>query len=664
MTRADGATEQRRRGASVAEAQLLAWIAAASIAVVAGLASPGKPKRAFIVSLAVDAGQHAAAGLVAAAAAAAYARWGSQLAKRLPTRARALGWLAPLALAAAVLSVWLVRPDLEGVAMKATFIPLGDAARITLVAALASLVVPGAALVGSITSFEARAASASWLGIGAPTLGAAVGFGAIGAHAWLLDENYPGLHLLGTITGVSLAGASLRGVPFIALGRVPRGAIVGALLGGALAATLLKPADRAIVLAVRRGTAVFAPFVARAHSSAAGASQIAQGEWFAPRDGLPPIAPSRPPLIGSPTLILLTVDALRPEILAKKHCKKLPNFCALAKQGVTFQDARSPAPATTPSLTSLFTGKYYSQLYWQDMTTPGGKERLFAHEDTSVRFPSLLTDAGVHTFNAASYKGYEERFGIVQGFEVAQYEGDAASKVVQRMVKNLDEARPGPVFMYAHVLEPHAPYEGKGKTPQQRWLGDVATVDASLGALMAGIEASPRAATTLLIVTSDHGEAFGEHGANFHGSTIYEEMIRVPMIIAGKSLEPRRVDVPVSVIDLGPTILDLFGVETPGAFMGQSLVPFLRGEEHEPTRPIVVDSSRGQTAMIFRDGYKVIYDGRLGTVELYDLGADPKEENDLAPDNPGLASERGGALRAFLEAHTLKRPGYEKPYRK
>jgi arylsulfatase A-like enzyme len=161
-------------------------------------------------------------------------------------------------------------------------------------------------------------------------------------------------------------------------------------------------------------------------------------------------------------------------------------------------------------------------------------------------------------------------------------------------------------------------------------------------------------------VMSDHGEAFGEHGMTWHGTTLYDELLRVPLMIWTHAGPPRTVADPVSLMDLGPTILDLMGVATPARFMGQSLVPYLRGERPNLTRPILAEA-RLQRALVTPDGMKVIYDTRSQTVEIFDLNRDPKEEKNLF----GIAGDDPlGELRTFFQVHTLRRPGYEVPYRK
>jgi arylsulfatase A-like enzyme len=161
---------------------------------------------------------------------------------------------------------------------------------------------------------------------------------------------------------------------------------------------------------------------------------------------------------------------------------------------------------------------------------------------------------------------------------------------------------------------------------------------------------------------ADHGEAFGEHGRLRHATTLYDELLRVPLLVHVPGVTPQRVTAPVSLMDLGPTVLDLMGQSTPGHFLGQSLVPYLRGLEPVLSRPIVAEG-RGKQALLLPDGRKVIVDNRSYTLELYDLGADPGEEHNLADDGAQIA-EPLGLLRAFFEAHHSRRPGYAPHFRR
>jgi len=212
-------------------------------------------------------------------------------------------------------------------------------------------------------------------------------------------------------------------------------------------------------------------------------------------------------------------------------------------------------------------------------------------------------------------------------------------------------------------MDAHAPYDkvkGSGSN-KERYLDELATIDAAIGRLSDAIDARGLGGRTYLVVTADHGEAFGEHGTNFHASTIYEELVRVPLVVRGPGIKPRTIGEPVSLVDVGATILDLFQLETPGDWMGQSLVPLLQGRDVELARPIVLDTGRRMQGLVGRDGIKVIRNVRAGTFEVYDLFRDPNEARNLAATPDGLAAI--GRLSAFFKQHELSLPGYEIPFR-
>lgn len=187
-----------------------------------------------------------------------------------------------------------------------------------------------------------------------------------------------------------------------------------------------------------------------------------------------------------------------------------------------------------------------------------------------------------------------------------------------------------------------------------RWLGVAA-------GLLAAADLAER---TALIVSADHGEAFEEHGQRYHATSLYEEVLRVPLLIAVPGIPARTIDTPVTLVDVGPTILDLFGLSTPGTFMGESLVPLLRGETPALSRPIVADAGRRMQAMVFADGVKAIRDLHLDTVEVYDLQRDPEERHNRVGDDGFAYRPYLDTLQLFFEVHTLRRDGWKPPWRK
>jgi len=162
-------------------------------------------------------------------------------------------------------------------------------------------------------------------------------------------------------------------------------------------------------------------------------------------------------------------------------------------------------------------------------------------------------------------------------------------------------------------------------------------------------------------VTSDHGEAFGEHGTFQHTKTIYEELVRVPLLVWGAGVRPQKVDEPVTLVDLNPTICDIFGVPWSEDITGETLVPILRGAKPNLSRPILAEGRLRRA--LYAGDLKVIADLRRSTVEAYDLSVDPGELDNLFDRERARVAPLLGALDAFFDTRGYKKDGYEPPYK-
>jgi arylsulfatase A-like enzyme len=209
--------------------------------------------------------------------------------------------------------------------------------------------------------------------------------------------------------------------------------------------------------------------------------------------------------------------------------------------------------------------------------------------------------------------------------------------------------------MWMHFVDPHAEYAPHpehdfGSQPRQRYDGEVAFVDQHLGRVLKALEASPFGARTAVVITSDHGEAFSEHGMIRHGFELWEELVRVPLIVKVPGVPARRVAARRSAIDVVPTLLDLFELpfeaRGPTDFLsGRSLLPDLLrpAGTNDPERSVFIDMARGpynaeRQSLIERDQKLTVSEGRV--LGLYDLAADPGEKQDLASDKARVAPLR------------------------
>jgi len=248
------------------------------------------------------------------------------------------------------------------------------------------------------------------------------------------------------------------------------------------------------------------------------------------------------------------------------------------------------------------------------------------------------------------------RFGIVRGFDeqldrTAELDRPRTEEVVDQAIERLRHQGPGPLFFYTHILDPHAPYHRYGAqvdTEYEAYLLEVSLADKHVGRLRKAVRELGLSDRTALIVGSDHGEGFGEHGVFHHNKTLYEVMVHVPLMVEMPGVKPRVVDQFVSLMDAAPTILDLFHVPTPGNWMADSLLPFLAGGRIDPNRVIFMDK-QNESAMLFPDGLKVIRRG--GVEELYDVRKDPTEADNLWDSMGDEARRRMGLMQAYTDVH-------------
>jgi arylsulfatase A-like enzyme len=362
-------------------------------------------------------------------------------------------------------------------------------------------------------------------------------------------------------------------------------------------------------------------------------------------------------------VLFVTIDTLRADLGYLGNPRNLsPNLDALAAQGVVFERAYSLASYTGKSMGPLMIGKYSSEV-------DGGFSHFNKYSKKETFVQERLQAAGVHTLSVQGYwyffkdAGFERGFDVVDSSaapKVASIEGDQSSNSDEQSdaaIKLLQapELAQKRFFMWMHFVDPHAEYAPHpehdfGSQPRQRYDGEVAFVDQHLGRVLKALEASPFASRTAVVVTSDHGEAFGEHGMIRHGFELWEELVRVPLIVKVPGVPARRVAARRSAIDVVPTLLDLFELpfvaRGPTDFLsGQSLLPDLLrpAGTNDPERSVFIDMARGpynaeRQALIERDQKLTVSEGRV--LGLYDLAADPGEKQDLAGDKARVAPLR------------------------
>ncbi|MET0792557.1 MAG: sulfatase-like hydrolase/transferase [Polyangiaceae bacterium] len=368
-------------------------------------------------------------------------------------------------------------------------------------------------------------------------------------------------------------------------------------------------------------------------------------------------------------VVLISIDTLRHDMASAGSARPVtPNLDKLSQDSVVYDRAYSLASYTAKSVGPFLLGKYSSETHrdWSHFNR-------FTSKDTFVA--QRLQQAGVHTVSVQGYWYFFMNTGLERGFDVINksaapalvtVDGDSttnADKVSDAALAELakPELLQQPFFLWMHYVDPHSeyvPHDGFdfGPNSRQRYDGEVAFVDHHVGRVLDALEKSLVYDHTVVIITSDHGEAFAEHGMIRHGFELWEELVRVPLIVRVPGVTARHIQTRRSAIDLAPTILDLCGVPGPTKsdrdfLSGSSLVPdFLGAPDTEPpARPVFVDMAAGpnnadRQAFIDDDKKLVASGGR--PLSLYDLRVDPGETKDLL-DDPGQAEPMIAKFKAF-----------------
>ncbi len=328
-----------------------------------------------------------------------------------------------------------------------------------------------------------------------------------------------------------------------------------------------------------------------------------------------------------------------------------PNLAKLAAASVNYTQAYSISSYTAMSFGGLLSGRYPSEV-----ERNGYFFSMWPDEVEMV--PELLQKGGVRTLAGhAHWYFWKGKSGLEQGFDVWDViDGIKKSNTTDENItspKHLELAKAqlgnaantkGKFFAFYYFLDPHDQYMGHdeakfGRSANDMYDGELFYTDLHLGRLIDWIDQQPWGARTAIVVSGDHGETFGEHGMYRHGHELWQELVRVPLIVRMPGAKPRTIEVPRSQVDLAPTVLEWLGVPKPAGIQGTSLVPELMGATAEE-RPVVSDLPRTsdndrRRAMVLGK-HKLIAHGDDESFKLFDLEADPKEKKDLAESDKAL----------------------------
>jgi arylsulfatase A-like enzyme len=386
-------------------------------------------------------------------------------------------------------------------------------------------------------------------------------------------------------------------------------------------------------------------------------------------------APAPRPARRTYNVLLVTVDTLRFDLGYMGYPKPItPNLDALAARGVVFERAYATASFTPKSLGPLMIGKYASE-------TSRDFEHYTTFYPSNVFVAERVRAAGVRTFAGMCHRYFTMRNGLQTGFDLwdttamppnmtdndRRTTSDRLTDRALSLLARPENTGPWRFFAWFHYFDPHLPYVPHAGAPDLRaadaskaararapYDEEVWFTDSQLGRLLSYVQSQPWGADTAVVVTADHGEAFGEHNHWAHGREVWEPLVRVPLIVAVPGVPPRRVGVKRSHIDLAPTILELVGAPVPSdaSLRGTSLLSDVFAEPTQalPERDVFIDMPEGPFNEMRRalitgpsPGVKLIDFGRR--YELYDLASDPEERTNLAGDRARLAPLLDGLKR-------------------
>ena len=385
----------------------------------------------------------------------------------------------------------------------------------------------------------------------------------------------------------------------------------------------------------------------RPHTAAGAERQVAEA-------ALPPLpdGPRRP----DADVLLITIDALRADHVGAYGYARAttPNIDRLAASGVRFARAYSQAPHTSFSVASMLTGKYFPTLA---RLAPGESHDPIA---TVLRTYGWKTAAfyppAVFYVDAAKTKAYAA---TNFSFEYVKFEYIDAQRRVDQVLAYYDTVKPPKSFVWIHFFEPHEPYEAHagfsfGAGDMDRYDSEIAYTDAAVGRLVA--ETRKRRPGTMVIVAADHGEEFDEHGGRYHGSTLYEEQLHIPLVVSIPGLAPGVVSDQVELIDVTPTVLNVLDIPVPARMRGTDLGPWLATPPAPPSRlPPAFAEVEDRRMVVWRDE-KLICDLHWGFCAYYDLATDPREAHNLAEERPERAAVMRGLLDHWLDGHVRLEP--------
>ena len=385
-----------------------------------------------------------------------------------------------------------------------------------------------------------------------------------------------------------------------------------------------------------------------------------------------------------PNVVLIVVDTLRADHVGCYGYERdtTPNLDALAADAVRYARTFSHAPWTTPAVGALFTSQLPSTLGIRSVQSP------LPAEGTTLA--ELLQGHGFETGAFVSHSFVSSKWGFARGFDsfdesnIRGHFAVTSPAISDGAIEWLDDraAQPKePFFLFLHYFDPHFAYVAHEEFPFGRdpdyegpvhggilperfndhpaelepedlrelirlYDAEIAVTDRAIGRVLDRLRSLGLYDSTIIVVAADHGEEFLDHDQLGHTKTLFDEVVRVPLIVRVPGVDPAVVDAPVALVDVYPTLATQLGIETPADLVGQPLPTSPTGDPAAAPRAIFLETARIKNMRaVVEDGYKLLLDRDSGRAWLFNLATDPQERIDLS----GRERERTAQLRRRLE---------------
>lgn len=384
-------------------------------------------------------------------------------------------------------------------------------------------------------------------------------------------------------------------------------------------------------------------------------------------------APVPPGLPSDFRVLLITIDTIRADHVGAYGYARAttPHLDALARTGALFEHGWAHAPSTRYSIPAILTGRLPLDVRYD--TTVEGWPGL---APAALTIAEALDPLGFTARGAITNYWYFDKsrhmdqgtteydndnarlHSGVAGAGPEQTRGSSSREQTDKALAFVERNAAARWFLWVHYYDPHYAYEPHAEVPPfgtdriARYDGELAFTDAQIGRLLDGLRAKGQADRTVVVVTGDHGEGFGEHGVELHGYHLYAAQTKVPLIVRVPGVAPRRAQLPAGHIDILPTLVNLAGGAPNPELQGRSLVDAITGAPGADRDRVVFQQLSYEGDHELRGGasqrchaiYNVSPDPSW---EVYRTDSDPRETTDVAGDAAACAETRGAVERWF-----------------